>query len=63
MAVTLNKILGVRVIPIDAEPGAVVDLGGLLGKVVVMRLKDVNVSKFSSYTGFIPSTVKRLEMG
>jgi len=63
MAVALNKILGVRVIPIDAEPGAVVDLGGLLGKVVVMRLKDVNVSKFSSYTGFIPSTVKRLEMG
>ena len=63
MAITLNKILGVRVIPIDAEPGTVVDLGGLLGKVVVMKLKDVDVSMFSSYTGFIPSTVKRLEMG
>lgn len=63
MGITLNKVLGVRVIPVDLEPGSYVNLGGLLGKVVVMKLKDVDVSKFTSLSGFLPSTIKRLEMG
>ncbi|MBB5253212.1 PFL family protein [Sulfurisphaera ohwakuensis] len=63
LGISLNKILGARIIPIDSPPGSYIDLGGLLGKIVVMKLKDVNVSKFTSYKGFIPSTVKRLELG
>jgi uncharacterized protein (UPF0210 family) len=63
LGITLNKILGVRVIPVDSEPGTVIDLGGLLGKVVVMRLKDVSVERFTSLNGFIPNTIKRLEAG
>ncbi len=63
LGITLNKILGVRVIPVDGEPGTVIDLGGLLGEVVVMKLKEVNVERFTSLTGFIPNTIKRLETG
>ncbi|BDC19496.1 DUF711 family protein [Acidianus sp. HS-5] len=63
LGITLNKILGVRVIPVDSEPGTIIDLGGLLGKVVVMRLKGVNVERFTSLNGFIPNTIKRLETG
>jgi uncharacterized protein (UPF0210 family) len=63
MGIVLNKILGVRVIPVDQKPGEYVDLGGLLGKVVVMKLKDINVEKFANMKGFIPNTIKRLEMG
>ncbi|BCU70359.1 DUF711 family protein [Stygiolobus caldivivus] len=63
LAISLNKILGARIIPVDARPGTYIDLGGLLGKIVVMRLKDVDVTRFASYTGFIPSTIKRLELG
>ncbi|AWR97474.1 DUF711 family protein [Acidianus sulfidivorans JP7] len=63
MGISLNKILGVRVIPVDLEPGNYVDLGGLLGKVVVMKLKDVNVERFTNLEGFVPNTIKRLEMG
>jgi Uncharacterized conserved protein len=63
LGITLHKILGVRVIPVDSEPGTVIDLGGLLGKVVVMRLKDVSVERFPSLNGFIPNTIKRLEAG
>ncbi|ARM76173.1 DUF711 family protein [Acidianus manzaensis] len=63
MGITINKILGVRVIPLDLDPGSHVDLGGLLGKVVVMKLKEVNVEKFVNLGGFVPNTIKRLEMG
>ncbi len=63
LGVALNKILGVRLIPLDADPGEYVDLGGLLGKVIVMKLKDVDVTKFVGLTGHIPSGIKRLEMG
>jgi Uncharacterized conserved protein len=63
LGITLNKILGVRIIPVDEEPGSIIDLGGLLGKVVVMKLKDANVEKFVSLNGFIPNSIKRLETG
>ncbi|MCI2413954.1 MAG: DUF711 family protein [Candidatus Aramenus sp.] len=63
MGTMLNKILGVRVIPLDANPGEYVDLGGLLGRVVVMKLKDIDVSKFISLAGHMPNGIKRLEMG
>jgi len=51
------------VIPVDSPPGSYVDLGGLLGRVVVMKLKDVDVSGFVSLAGYVPSTLKRLELG
>ena len=63
LGITLNKILGVRIIPVDEEPGSVIDLGGLLGKVVVMKLKDANAERFVSLNGFIPNSIKRLETG
>ena len=63
LGITLNKILGVRIIPVDDEPGSVVDLGGLLGKVVIMKLKEANVEKFVSLRNFVPNTLKRLETG
>ncbi|QKR00254.1 DUF711 family protein [Metallosphaera tengchongensis] len=63
MGLILNKILGVRVIPLDGKPGDEVDLGGLLGKVVIARLKPVDVRDFTSKTGFMPTPVKRLETG
>lgn len=63
LGITLNKILGVRMIPVDDDPGSVVDLGGLLGKVVVMKLKEADVEKFVSLNGFVPNTIKRLETG
>jgi len=63
LGVVLNKTLGVRVIPVDEEPGKVIDLGGLLGRVVVMKLKDIDVSAFTSLSGYMPSSIKRLEFG
>ncbi|MCQ4342286.1 MAG: PFL family protein [Sulfolobaceae archaeon] len=63
LGITLNKTLGVRVIPVDSPPGSYVDLGGLLGRVIVMKLKDVDVSGFVSLAGYVPSTLKRLELG
>ncbi|MBW9140872.1 MAG: DUF711 family protein [Candidatus Aramenus sp.] len=63
MGIMLDKILGVRVIPLDANPGEYVDLGGLLGRVVVMKLKDIDVSRFTSLAGHMPNGIKRLEMG
>ena len=63
LGVVLNKTLGVRVIPVDEEPGKVIDLGGLLGRVVVMKLKDIDVSAFTSLSGYMPSGIKRLEFG
>ncbi|EWG07605.1 MAG: hypothetical protein ASUL_03824 [Candidatus Aramenus sulfurataquae] len=63
MGIMLDKILGVRVIPLDANPGEYVDLGGLLGRVVVMKLKDIDVSKFTRLAGHMPNGIKRLEMG
>lgn len=63
MGIVLNKILGVRIIPVDQKPGEYIDLGGLLGKIVVMKFKDINVEKFANMQGFIPNTIKRLEMG
>jgi len=63
LGVVLDKTLGVRLIPVDAEPGSVIDLGGLLGKVVVMRLKDIDVSEFTSLSGYMPGSVKRLDFG
>jgi len=63
LGVTLNKILGVRIIPVEDDPGSMIDLGGLMGKVVVMNLKNANVEKFVSLKGYVPNTVKRLETG
>ncbi|MEM4373290.1 MAG: DUF711 family protein, partial [Metallosphaera sp.] len=63
LGLMLNKIVGVRVIPIEGKPGEEVDLGGLLGKVVVAKMKDVDSSEFTSRAGFIPTPVKRLELG
>ncbi|MGC9105070.1 MAG: PFL family protein [Thermoprotei archaeon] len=63
LGITLNKTLGVRLIPVDSPPGTYVDLGGLLGRVAVVKLEDVDVSKFASLGGFFPTTVKRLEIG
>ncbi|AWR99084.1 DUF711 family protein [Metallosphaera hakonensis] len=63
LGLILNKILGVRVIPLDGKPGEEIDLGGLLGKVVIAKMKEVDSSQFTSRTGFIPTPVKRLELG
>ena len=63
MGIVLNKILGVRLIPLEAGPGEEVDLGGLLGKVVVADVKEVEVSQFVRMGGFLPTPIKRLETG
>lgn len=63
MGLMLNKILGVRLIPLDAKPGEEVDLGGLLGRVVVAKVKDANASNFVRMGGLIPTPIKRLETG
>ncbi|MCG3109830.1 hypothetical protein L3N51_02126 [Metallosphaera sp. J1] len=63
LGLMLNKIVGVRVIPVEGKPGEEMDLGGLLGKVVVAKMKDVDSSQFTSRNGFIPTPVKRLELG
>ncbi len=63
LGMTLGKITGVRAIPLDAEPGTTVDLGGLLGTVVVMDLGGDEPNGLTSFDGFIPSPLKRLEMG
>ncbi|MEL9969969.1 MAG: DUF711 family protein [Metallosphaera sp.] len=59
----LGKILGVRIIPLDGNPGDEVDLGGILGKVVIAKLKQGEVTDFVSRSGFIPTPIKRLEYG
>lgn len=62
MGMVLNKILGVRLIPVNAPPGSYIDLGGLLGKVAVIPLKRLK-NTLTSMKGFIPNPVKRLEFG
>ncbi len=62
LGLSLNKSLGVRLVPVDGSPGTVIDLGGLLGKVVIMPLKGIP-STVSSLEGFIPNFLKRLEFG
>ncbi|WP_054838743.1 DUF711 family protein [Sulfuracidifex metallicus] len=62
LGLSLNKSLGVRLVPIDGKPGSIVDLGGLLGKVVIMPLKGIK-SQISNMNGFIPNFLKRLEFG
>ena len=63
LGVVLEKITGVRAIPLDAPPGSTVDLGGLLGTVVVMDLAGDEAKNLFSLSGFIPSPLKRLDMG
>jgi len=63
MGLVLGKILGVRVIPLDMEPGEEVDMGELLGKLVVAKLKDPDPSRFVSFWGFMPTPLRRLDMG
>ncbi|EZQ02245.1 hypothetical protein CM19_10585 [Candidatus Acidianus copahuensis] len=62
LGITIDKILGVRIIPVDSPPGSTVELGGLLGKVVIMKLKDAD-TKIADFTGFIPNSIKRIDMG
>ena len=44
----------------DAGPGDTVDLGGLLGELIVMEVKDFDVSGFIGMGGRIPAPLTAL---
>lgn len=64
IAVSLNKSLGVRLVPIPGgRPGDVYDLGGLYGRVVVMDLGKYLSAPVVKRGGVAPPSVERLKMG
>ncbi len=59
-----DKPMGVRLLPVPgAKPGDVIELGGLLGKGVVLPIEDLSPNSFISMKGHIPPTVMRLQRG
>jgi len=59
-----DKPLGVRLIPVpNAKPGDLIDLGGLLGKGVVLPLEDLSPNNFVRLKGHFPPTTLRLHRG
>jgi len=59
-----DKPLGVRLIPVpNSKPGDVIDLGGLLGKGVVLPLEDLSPNNFIRMKGHFPPTTLRLHKG
>ena len=56
-----RKTTACRLIPIPgAKPGDTVDLGGLLGELIVMETKDCDVSTFIARGGRIPAPISSL---
>ncbi|UXD21513.1 hypothetical protein IPA_05020 [Ignicoccus pacificus DSM 13166] len=59
-----NKPMGVRLLPVpNSKPGDVIDLGGLLGKGVVLPLEDLSPNSFITREGHMPPPVLRLQLG
>ena len=53
-----NKTTAVRIIPVpDSKPGDVVDLGGLLGQLVIMPVSDFSSADFIRLKGRIPPPI------
>jgi len=64
LAITLDKSLGVRVIPVPGKKaGDEVEFGGLLGKSVVVEVKRFSNEKLINKKGTVPSFVERLKKG
>lgn len=56
-----HKTTAVRILPVpDAGPGDTVDLGGLLGELIVMAVKDFDVNRFIEMGGRIPAPLTAL---
>jgi len=56
IGVANNKTTAVRIIPVpEAKPGDTVNLGGLLGELIVMEVKNFDSSRFIRYGGRIPA--------
>ncbi len=59
-----DKPLGVRLIPVPgAKPGDVIELGGLLGRGVVLPVEDLRPNSFITLKGHFPPTTLRLHRG
>jgi uncharacterized protein (UPF0210 family) len=64
LAITLDKSLGVRVIPVPGKKaGDEVEFGGLLGKSVVAEVKRFSNEKLINKKGTVPPFVERLKKG
>jgi len=59
-----NKPMGVRLLPVPgSKPGDVIDLGGLLGRGVVLPIEDLVPNPFIRMEGHMPPPLLRLHMG
>ena len=59
-----SKPLGVRLLPVpDAKPGDVIELGGLLGRGVVLPVEDLRPNNFIRLKGHVPPPTLRLHRG
>ncbi len=59
-----DKPLGVRLLPVpNAKPGDVIELGGLLGRGVVLPIEDLTPNPFINMKGHLPPPVNRLHKG
>ncbi|MBO3763407.1 MAG: DUF711 family protein, partial [Candidatus Brockarchaeota archaeon] len=64
IAVTLDKSLGVRIIPVPGKKeGEEIDFGGLLGKATIVKVRNLDNSKFVERKGVVPPFVERLRKG
>jgi hypothetical protein len=64
LATTLDKSLGVRIIPVPgSKAGDEVDFGGLLGKSVVVDVKKFSNKKLIERSGSVPPFLERLKIG
>jgi uncharacterized protein (UPF0210 family) len=53
-----NKTTAVRILPVpDTKPGDVIDLGGLLGQLVIMPVSDFSSADFIRLKGRIPPSI------
>lgn len=61
IGVVNNKTTAVRILPVPgAKPGDTVNLGGLLGELIVMEVKPHDVSRFIRLGGRIPAPLSSL---
>jgi len=61
VGVANHKTTAVRILPVPgAKPGDTVNLGGLLGELIVMEVKPFDVSRFVSLGGRIPAPLTGL---
>jgi uncharacterized protein (UPF0210 family) len=57
-----NKTTAVRIIPVpDSKPGDVIDLGGLLGQLVIMPIPPFSSAGFIGLTGRIPPPITSIK--